>query len=127
MKRLVEDVLFEYSDRTRNGDRLIADKQYRDIIIVGHGVSSDINYLQEMGVELMAAFNFFRSIDTKDLHQAWRHLHDGRSLAYLLSDLNISFKDLHNAGNDAAYTLQAMIALAVRAAARTSLDDEWEA
>lgn len=39
----------------------------------------------------------------------------GRSLGAVLNDLEISHTYLHNAGNDAVYTMQAMLALAIEA------------
>lgn len=53
-----------------------------------------------------------------DTASMWRHLtrdQNPRSLGTILGELGIIGWNLHNAGNDAAYTLQAMIGIAVKA------------
>ncbi len=47
----------------------------------------------------------------------WRYLKresNPRSLGSILAELGIIGWNLHNAGNDAVYTLQAMIAIAIK-------------
>jgi hypothetical protein len=114
--KMVEAVFFEFSDYSPDGT-LVPGKKNRDIVIVGHDSKADMDYLQKMGVDVMVAQNFFKTIDTKDLHQGWKRADNGRSLGYVLDDQGIPYKNLHNAGNDARYTLQAMITLAVNSAA----------
>jgi len=109
---MVEDVFLEYSDLDRNGNT-IPGRKLRDVIIVGHDIQVDMQYLNRMNVNVVVAQNFLKTVDTKDMHQHWARSQNGRSLGYVLNDLEISHKNLHNAGNDAAYTMQAMIALAV--------------
>ena len=53
--------------------------------------------------------------DSKDLHQRLRDAENGRSLAHVLRDLGIEHKHLHNAGNDAVYSLRAALASAIEA------------
>ncbi|OHW91538.1 qde-2-interacting protein [Colletotrichum incanum] len=92
------------------------DKRFRNIVLLGHDLRSDLGYLERMGVELWSVGGVMsRTLDTKDMHQAWRQEMQGRSLAMVLTDLGISHSNLHNAGNDAAYTMQAMLGLAVAA------------
>ncbi|GKT88348.1 QDE-2-interacting protein [Colletotrichum tofieldiae] len=92
------------------------DKRFRNIVLLGHDLRSDLGYLETMGVELWSVGGVMsRTLDTKDMHQAWRQETQGRSLAMVLTDLGIPHSNLHNAGNDAAYTMQAMLGLAVAA------------
>ncbi|KAF6820453.1 qde-2-interacting protein [Colletotrichum sojae] len=86
----------------------------RNIVLVGHDLDSDLGYLASMDVHPWSLNGMFRCLDTKDMHQAWREGEQGRALHYVLGDLDIPNKNLHNAGNDAAYTLRAMLGLAVR-------------
>jgi DNA polymerase III alpha subunit (gram-positive type) len=126
--KTIEAIFFEFSDKTFEGKEAIPGKQKRNIILVGHDVQADMQYLRGMGVDLMAADNFVKTIDTKDLHQHWSKAGQGRGLGYVLDDLGLQNKNLHNAGNDAAYTLQAMVGLAVSAAAnrgRQVHDVKW--
>ena len=115
---MIEDIFYAYSDQERGGSGRILGKRHRDVVVVGHGVESDMKYLRGMGVDIWQAFNFHRTVDTKDMHQAWRGMGQGRSLASVLGDLEIEYENLHNAGNDAAYTLRAMVAIAVAAGAK---------
>ncbi len=48
------------------------------------------------------------------MHQALVRSNDSSSLTSVLTCLGIPHRHLHNAGNDAVYTMQAMIGLAVR-------------
>jgi hypothetical protein len=49
------------------------------------------------------------------MYRAFRREYQARNLGSILADLDIAGWDLHNAGNDAMYTLQAMVGIAVRA------------
>jgi hypothetical protein len=51
--------------------------------------------------------------DTADMHRYLRRLDSPRNLACVLSELGLIGWNLHNAGNDAVYTLQAMIGIAI--------------
>jgi hypothetical protein len=52
-------------------------------------------------------------LDTKDIHQAWKERESGKGLVSVLNDLSIRSKHLHNAGNDAVFTLRALIGVAI--------------
>ena len=84
----------------------------RDLVLVGHDVSQDIKYLKDLGVDAREV-SFIREIDSQVIHKSWRQRRDGRSLEAVLSELCMQFKYLHNAGNDAVYTLRAVIGVAV--------------
>ncbi|KAK1976119.1 QDE-2-interacting protein [Colletotrichum cereale] len=93
-----------------------ADRRFRNVVLLGHDLRSDLGYLETINVELWGIGGVMsRTLDTKDMYQAWRQETQGRSLATVLTDLGIPHSNLHNAGNDAAYTMQAMLGLAVAA------------
>ncbi len=117
MKEVVEDVFFYYSDIPRNGSTKKG-RAMRNIIIVGHDVHNDMGHLSRIGVDVSAAGNFLKTVDTQDLHQHWSGASDARSLRFMLDDIGIQHKNLHNGGNDAAYTLQAMVAMCVNTMAQ---------
>ncbi|KAI9166682.1 ATP-dependent DNA helicase II subunit [Paramyrothecium foliicola] len=86
----------------------------RPLVIVGHDVKQDVQYLSEMGIEITKLAGLRAVIDSQALHQAWRATDSQRSLLAVLGDLGMSSQHLHNAGNDAVYTLRATIGIAVR-------------
>ncbi|KAM5351321.1 hypothetical protein ACJ41O_004044 [Fusarium nematophilum] len=90
-------------------------KDSRNIAIVGHDIKQDIKYLKTLGVDLVVLTDLMDPVDTQDIHQAWRNSPNGRGLGSVLSDLKITSKNLHNAGNDAYFTLCAMLGIAVEA------------
>jgi hypothetical protein len=56
-------------------------------------------------------------LETADTTCMWRYLRretNPRSLGSILAELGIIGWNLHNAGNDAVYTLQAMVAIAIK-------------
>ncbi|KAI3405154.2 hypothetical protein KGF56_002110 [Candida oxycetoniae] len=87
--------------------KLLLDKYLFDLegIFVGHAIEQDIKYLEKLGVKLSEPFH---RIDTFKLHRLSRS--KGGSLASCLKSMDIPHAYLHNAGNDAYYTL--LLALA---------------
>lgn len=83
----------------------------RDLVVVGHNVEGDLNYLSKVGVDV-GSLRFMLRVDSMTLHQTWRKLTNGKGLEAVLSDLCISHKNLHNAGNDAVYSLRAVLGVA---------------
>ncbi|KAF4438468.1 ATP-dependent DNA helicase 2 subunit 2 [Fusarium austroafricanum] len=85
----------------------------RNIVIVGHDIKQDMNYFKEMGLDLRFLGGLAEPIDTQEIHQAWCCTARQRGLVAVLNDLDIENKNLHNAGNDAHYTLCAMLGIAL--------------
>jgi hypothetical protein len=83
----------------------------RNIVFVGHDAGNDEAYLRSVGFSMSADANVVSTVDTaramgtRKTPVALRRL----SLALQLQPVN-----LHNAGNDAAYTLQSAIMAAVK-------------
>lgn len=85
----------------------------RQVVLVGHSIRSDLTLVKNVGFKVDMDAKFLEIVDTQDMH---RHLHmlpQQVGLGRLLSDLDIDNSFLHNGGNDAVYTLQAMLSLAV--------------
>jgi DNA polymerase III alpha subunit (gram-positive type) len=87
----------------------------RNIVLVGHDIEADIKYLNVLGFNPCDIPNLREQVDTASMYRAYRREPHTRSLGGILVDLNIAGWDLHNAGNDATYTLQAMVGIALRA------------
>jgi hypothetical protein len=86
----------------------------RNIVLVGHDLSADINYLENLGYSVYNLSNLRGKTDTSDMYRAFRRETNPRNLGSILADLDITGWYLHNAGNDAVYTLQAMLGIAVK-------------
>lgn len=83
----------------------------RNIVIVGHGLSNDSKYLDQLHFPLPAIKNVVQKLDTqKAIPGSTKKTPIG--LQRLLSALGIGPVNLHNAGNDAVYTLQALVTMA---------------
>ncbi|KAI9785141.1 MAG: hypothetical protein M1839_000779 [Geoglossum umbratile] len=95
----------------------------RNIIIVGHDVYSDIDYLKVLGYNPLNLSNLIEILDTNIMYRFLKREQNPRNLGSVLADLGLMGWNLHNAGNDATYTLQAMVALAVKAT--TDKDASW--
>lgn len=96
----------------------------RRVVLVGHDIAGDIKYLKGLGFDVIPMVA--DCIDTSDL---WKATHrDARqsALSTLLLQQGIPAKYLHNAGNDAYYTLHAMIAIALVSSLTKKTPEEWE-
>lgn len=90
-------------------------KVERNIIFVGHDVKQDIDYLKKLDVHLSDIEEIKDVIDSSNMWQALRRAENKTGLGNVLFGLDLVGTNLHNGGNDAAYTLQAMIASAIKA------------
>ena len=82
-------------------------------MLVGHDAKQDIQYLSSMGIDLLGMNGVVRVLDSQIIHQAWKSVDNGRGLESVLADLGVFSRNLHNAGNDAVFTLRALIGVAV--------------
>lgn len=94
------------------GDHSSEDR--RPVIMVGHDLSHDLRYLRKLGYNIWRVPQFSDEIDTQSMFKSLERERNGRGLASVCSELGIQGYHFHNAGNDAAYTLRAMVAMAVR-------------
>ncbi|EEP82674.1 predicted protein [Uncinocarpus reesii 1704] len=105
---------------------LISKPIRRNIILVGHNIISDINYMTKLGCTILQTTttttnddddkkpHFLDSLDTAQLYRIVEREAQPRSLSNILQDLHVTAWNLHNAGNDAHYTMQALIGIAIR-------------
>ncbi|KAK2743665.1 hypothetical protein FQN57_004774 [Myotisia sp. PD_48] len=108
-------------------------KLKRNVVLVGHDLSGDIRYLARLGCETFKGYeeslasqnsnialpHFIDAIDTNRLFRVLKRDFQPSSLSKVLLDVGIPGWNLHNAGNDARYTLEAMIAIALKARFRS--------
>lgn len=84
-------------------------QSYNPVALVGHDVKADITYLKQLGVDLPPMLPIY---DTRDLDGARCSDPSRQSgLTNLCFDLGLSPSMMHNAGNDAHWTMQAFIVL----------------
>jgi hypothetical protein len=88
----------------------------RNIIFLGHDTSTDIRYLQELHYDPMKADNILEAMDTATMYKVWNRDQQPTSLGKILAKFDIIGWKLHNAGNDAVYTVQAMLGICVKEA-----------
>lgn len=93
------------------------DRAPRPLVLVGHNLDADIQYLQLANVEMVeestGASKFADRIDTASFFRLIRGELEPRSLGAVIYELGMTGWNLHNAGNDARYTLQALVAMLV--------------
>ncbi|OAL75132.1 hypothetical protein A7D00_0730 [Trichophyton violaceum] len=100
----------------------------RKLILVGHALNGDIKnlsnigcdffdietYRERSGDEFSTLSKFHDAADTANLHRILKRDYDPPGLKDILKDLDIMPWHLHNAGNDARYTLEAAVGIAVQ-------------
>lgn len=77
----------------------------RNIVLVGHGLKNEVAFLKNLHFDLMSAPNVVAIVDTQSIGPTKSQL----GLKKLCQAVGMEPQSLHNAGNDAAYTLRALI------------------
>jgi DNA polymerase III alpha subunit (gram-positive type) len=111
------------------------------VVLTGHDVGQDIRYLQKIGYNVENMSNLHKpNVDTQNLYRALQRkklqnsnttqINNAVGLSSILEEYDIPPFGLHNAGNDATYTLQAMLAMVIgdsagREAAMTANVQDW--
>ncbi|KAF3158341.1 hypothetical protein TWF225_002334 [Orbilia oligospora] len=93
---------------------MCAPEKYQRILI-GHDINADIEYLRKLGYDDELK-DFSMIFDTAEIWKAFADTFDGIGLSRLCSELDISAWNLHNAGNDARYTMEAFVKMISRTA-----------
>lgn len=100
----------------KQADTLEEGVQRRKIIFLGHDVDNDIAYLRKVGFDPLYRSNLLETMDTRSMYQAYTHDPNPTSLGRILGAFDLAGWHLHNAGNDAVYTIWALLAMAVASA-----------
>ncbi|KAG9899024.1 hypothetical protein KCU98_g16744, partial [Aureobasidium melanogenum] len=88
-----------------------SDRGSRNLIFVGHGLSNDTLYLTKLKFDPNAKGKIIHKVDTQNFVGTKKQQ---VGLSKLLAGLGIEPENLHNAGNDAAYTMQALLLIALQ-------------
>lgn len=86
----------------------------RKVVLVGHDTQTDLDYLKRLGLYAQSLPGVVDCLDSASLYRTWKQDPQIMSLGKVLADFDIIGWNLHNAGNDAVYTIQAMLAVCVR-------------
>ena len=117
--------------------------KHRNIILVGHDLDGDLRYLSMVQSKMFHQSSealtlqsldseytpILESLDTANLYQVWKREANITSLAKVIYGVERTGWELHNAGNDARYTLEALIGILLGARVEDGSkinDDETE-
>lgn len=82
----------------------------RKIILVGHDIRSDIDYLRKIGYDVRNLSNLVEAIDTVDIYRAFKHEQNPSNLGKILLSLGLTGWFLHNAVGLAQFIITLQIA-----------------
>ena len=86
-----------HKTRPNSGEPNKVDITEREIILVGHDIKADIDYLSTIGYDISSQTNILEALDTADLFRAYMHDHQTRKLGNLLLAFDLAGYNLHNA------------------------------
>ncbi|KAI5203991.1 hypothetical protein E4T39_03906 [Aureobasidium subglaciale] len=109
--RNIHQTLTQLFDNPSPGSSRPSDTGTRRLILVGHGLSHDTAYLNKLKFAPHARGNIIQDVDTQKFVGSKKQT---VGLNKLMLGLGVEAENLHNAGNDAAYTLQALILMTVQ-------------
>ncbi|KAB8232751.1 hypothetical protein ETB97_004320 [Aspergillus alliaceus] len=85
----------------------------RNLVLVGHATTGDVRYLRQIGVRMErkpeGTAGFIDTVDTADFFRIIRNETTTRKLGGILQEFDMIGWHLHNAGNDARYTMEVMV------------------
>jgi hypothetical protein len=97
--------------------------QKRNIVLLGHDIGQDIDYCHKLGFSVLGRDNMLATMDTKAMYQAYTRDTSPRGLSGVVNDFDILPWHMHNAGNDAVFTMYAMLATCVQDAAERGTEE----
>ncbi|KAG9513622.1 hypothetical protein KCV07_g8664, partial [Aureobasidium melanogenum] len=109
--RHIHKTLTQMFDNPSPASIRASDRGSRNLIFVGHGLSNDTLYLNKLKFDPNAKGNIIHKVDTQKFVGTKKQQ---VGLSKLLAGLGIEPENLHNAGNDAAYTMQALLLITVQ-------------
>lgn len=106
---------FKYPFSAKSTETSTADEveEKRNIIFLGHDTKQDVAYLRKLGYDPSNLAN----IDFLDTVAMWRAVtgeQSARGLSHIMYELELESWNTHNAGNDAVYTVHAMIGTCIK-------------
>ncbi|KAK6439812.1 hypothetical protein LTR95_003971 [Oleoguttula sp. CCFEE 5521] len=87
--------------------------EVRQIVLLGHDTKTDIDYCHQMGFSVKNRGNLCDVMDTVAMYRHYSKEVNPRKLGSVLEAFDLEGWSLHNAGNDAVYTVQAMLGICI--------------
>ncbi|THX95166.1 hypothetical protein D6D03_09357 [Aureobasidium pullulans] len=107
----IRDTLIELFNNPTSEPLRASDNGSRKLVLVGHGLSNDTAYLNKLNFAPHASGNILQDVDTQRFVGTKKTT---IGLSKLMAGLGVDPENLHNAGNDAAYTMQALVLITVQ-------------
>jgi len=107
----IRNTLIELFNNPTSESLRASDNGSRKLILVGHGLSNDTAYLNKLKFAPHAKGNILQDVDTQRFVGTKKTT---VGLSKLMAGLGVEPENLHNAGNDAAYTMQALVLITVQ-------------
>ncbi|KAH0340514.1 hypothetical protein KCU81_g6748, partial [Aureobasidium melanogenum] len=102
------------------------DGEKRNIIFLGHDTKQDVAYLHKLGYDPKNLANLLEFQDTAAMWRAITGEQSIRGLAHIMYALELESWNTHNAGNDAVYTVHAMIGMCIKDLQKKASDEDDE-
>lgn len=99
------------------------EEERRNVVLVGHNVGQDIDYMHEIGFSILNRGNLLQVLDTSVMFKTYNRESQKTALGKILYHFDITGVRPHNAGNDAVYTLWALLAICVKQASEPGSED----
>lgn len=97
----------------------------RNIVFLGHDTKQDVAYLRKLGYDPDNLANL-KYQDTAAMWRAITGEQSTRGLAHVMYALELESWNTHNAGNDAVYTVHAMIGMCIKNLQKKAFNDDDE-
>ncbi|KAH0016262.1 hypothetical protein KCU78_g7920, partial [Aureobasidium melanogenum] len=118
---------FKYPYSAKNAKDIAEDDgEKRNIIFLGHDTKQDIAYLRKLGYDPDNLANLIEFQDTAAMWRAVTGEQSTRGLAHIMYALELESWNTHNAGNDAVYTIHAMIGICIKDLQKKASDEDDE-
>ncbi|KAK5130629.1 hypothetical protein LTR08_001888 [Meristemomyces frigidus] len=98
-------------------------EEKRNIILLGHDISQDINYCSTIGFQPLNRGNILDVLDSADMYRFYARDVNPSSLGNVCYAFDLTAWHPHNAGNDAVHTVWAFLAVAIKEASERGSKD----
>ncbi|KAK6000454.1 hypothetical protein QM012_003700 [Aureobasidium pullulans] len=118
---------FKYPYSAQSAENITQDnEEKRNIIFLGHDTKQDIAYLHKLGYNPNNLANLIGTQDTAAMWRAITKEQSARGLAHIMYALELESWNTHNAGNDAVYTMHAMIGMCIKDLQKKAVNEDDE-